>query len=155
MKKRLVALLVLALVTVLALASCGDPIGDWLNQFLDTPPVEETKEEYAVYFLAGEGIGVPSQTVEEGSLVTRPEDPYKEGFLFDGWYKDAEYTVAWNFETDTVTKNTIIYGKWADHTHSGGTATCTEKAICEVCDHAYGSLLDHVGGTATCTAKAE
>ena len=153
MKKRLVALLVLALVTVLALASCGDPIGDWLNQFLDTPPVEETKEEYAVYFLAGEGIGVPSQTVEEGSLVTRPEDPYKEGFLFDGWYKDTEYTVAWNFETDTVTKNTIIYGKWADHTHSGGTATCTEKAICEVCDHAYGSLLDHVGGTATCTGK--
>ena len=153
MKKRLVALLVLALVTVLALASCGDPIGDWLNQFLDTPPVEETKEEYAVYFLAGEGIGVPSQTVEEGSLVTRPEDPYKEGFLFDGWYKDAEYTVAWNFETDTVTKNTIIYGKWADHTHSGGTATCTEQAICEVCDHAYGSLLEHVGGTATCTGK--
>ena len=153
MKKRLVALLVLALVTVLVLASCGDPIGDWLNQFLDTPPVEETKEEYAVYFLAGEGIGVPSQTVEEGSLVTRPEDPYKEGYLFDGWYKDAEYTVAWNFDTDTVTKNTIIYGKWVDHTHSGGTATCTEKAICEVCDHAYGSLLDHVGGTATCTGK--
>ena len=155
MKKRLVALLILALVTVLALASCGDPIGDWLNQFLDTPPVEEIKEEYAVYFLAGEGIGVPSQTVEEGSLVTKPEDPYMEGFLFDGWYKDAEFTEAWNFDTDTVTKNTIIYGKWVDHTHSGGTATCTEKAICEVCDHAYGSLLDHVGGTATCTAQAE
>ena len=155
MKKRLVALLILALVTVLALASCGDPIGDWLNQFLDTPPVEEIKEEYAVYFLAGEGIGIPSQTVEEGSLVTKPEDPYKEGFLFDGWYKDAEFTEAWNFDTDTVTKNTIIYGKWVDHTHSGGTATCTEKAICEVCDHAYGSLLDHVGGTATCTAQAE
>ena len=54
MKKRLLALLVLALVMVLALASCGDPIGDWLNP---------TPEEYTVYFLAGDGVSVPAQTV--------------------------------------------------------------------------------------------
>ena len=154
MKKRLVALLVLALTIVLAFTSCDiiDQIKDMINP---QPPVVEEQKEFAVYFLAGEGIGVPAQTVKSGELVTKPEDPYMEGFLFDGWYKDAEYTEAWNFETDTVTKNTIIYGKWADHTHSGGTATCTEQAICEVCDHAYGKLLDHVGGTATCTAQAE
>jgi len=67
--------------------------------------------------------------------------------------------------------------------HKGGTATCTEKAICSVCDTAYGELLDHsftelksdatdhwykcancdatttkathTGGTATCTEKAK
>ena len=155
MKKRLLALLVLALVMVLTLASCGDPIGDWLNQFLDTPPVEEEiKEEYVVYFLAGSGTSVPNQTVEEGGLVTKPETPYKEGYLFDNWYKDDAYTEVWDFDSDTVTQNTILYGKWNEHTHSGGTATCTEKAICEVCGHAYGAFLDHVGGTATCTEKA-
>ena len=154
MKKRLVALLVLALTIVLAFTSCDiiDKIKDMINP---EPPVVEEQKEFAVYFLAGEGIGVPAQTVKSGELVTKPEDPYMEGFLFDGWYKDAEHTVLWNFDTDTVTKNTIIYGKWADHTHSGGTATCTEKAICEVCNHAYGALLAHVGGTATCTAQAE
>ena len=152
MKKRLVALLVLALTIVLAFTSCDiiDQIKDMINP---QPPVVEEQKEFAVYFLAGEGIGVPAQTVKSGELVTKPEDPYMEGFLFDGWYKDAEHTVLWNFDTDTVTKNTIIYGKWVDHTHSGGTATCTEQAICEVCDHAYGALLDHVGGTATCTGK--
>ena len=154
MKKRLVALLVLALTIVLAFTSCDiiDQIKDMINP---QPPVVEEQKEFAVYFLAGEGIGVPAQTVKSGELVTKPEDPYMEGFLFDGWYKDAELTEAWNFDTDKVEKNTILYAKWNEHTHTGGTATCTEKAICEVCDHAYGSLLDHVGGTATCTAQAE
>ena len=154
MKKRLLALSVLALVMVLALASCGDPIGDWLEQFQPDPPVVE-KQEFAVYFIAGEGVGVPSQTVEEGGLVTKPEDPYKEGYLFENWYKDSEHTEVWNFDSDTVTKNTIIYAKWNEHTHTGGTATCTEKAICEVCGHAYGTVLPHTGGEATCTSPAE
>ncbi len=37
--------------------------------------------------------------------------------------------------------------------HTGGTATCTEKAKCTVCGKAYGSTLSHTGGTATCTAR--
>ena len=44
MKKRLLALLVLALVMVLALASCGDPLGDWLDKINPKPPVDETTE---------------------------------------------------------------------------------------------------------------
>ena len=68
--------------------------------------------------------------------------------------------------------------------HTGGTATCTEKAKCEICDIEYGTLLNHnytelkhdltnhwyecrcgaidpnssethSGGTATCTEKAK
>ena len=30
--------------------------------------------------------------------------------------------------------------------HSGGTATCTEQAICEICHEAYGALADHAYG---------
>ncbi len=44
------------------------------------------------------------------------------------------------------------YGELADHV--GGTATCAEKAICTVCNQPYGELTDHVGGTATCEDKA-
>jgi hypothetical protein len=29
--------------------------------------------------------------------------------------------------------------------HSGGTATCSQKAICEYCKHEYGSTLEHEG----------
>ncbi len=37
--------------------------------------------------------------------------------------------------------------------HTGGTATCTSKAICTRCGEGYGSYASHVGGTATCTTK--
>ncbi|MBQ4097745.1 MAG: hypothetical protein IJC72_00410 [Clostridia bacterium] len=36
----------------------------------------------------------------------------------------------------------------------GGTATCSELAVCDVCGKGHGELLPHVGGTATCTEKA-
>ena len=147
MKKRLVALLILALVMVLSLTSCGDPIGDWLNRI--NPP-----EEYAVYFIAGDGVSVPSQTVKEGELVTKPTDPTLHGYEFDGWYKDDAYTTPWNFESDVVKQNTLIYAKWVEHVHVGGTATCTSGPICESCGEEYGEALGHKGGTATCTDLA-
>lgn len=31
--------------------------------------------------------------------------------------------------------------------HTGGTATCLEKAICEICGHPYGELAPHTPGT--------
>lgn len=31
-----------------------------------------------------------------------PPNPIKEGYRFDGWYKDKDYTQKWNFETDIV-----------------------------------------------------
>ena len=150
MKKRLLALLVLALVMVLALASCGDPIGDWLNQL--NPPVEEN--EYVVYFITGEGAYVPTQTVTEGGLATRPENPTKEGYDFVNWYADAECTSLWSFDTDKITKNTMIYAKWVEHVHVGGSATCEKGPICTSCEKEYGEALGHKGGSATCTEQA-
>ena len=41
-----------------------------------------------------------------------------------------------------------------DVSHTGGTATCTERAVCEVCNQPYGELAAHTGGTATCTERA-
>lgn len=150
MKKRLLALLVLALVMILALASC-DPIGDWLNS-QNPPPAEP--EEYVVYFIAGEGTHVPNQTVTEGGLVTRPEDPTKAGYDFVNWYKDAECTRIWSFDTDKITQNTMIYAKWTPHIHTGGSATCTSGPICDSCGKEYGEPLGHKGGTPTCTDQA-
>lgn len=44
--------------------------------------------------------------------------------------------------------------KKVSHTHTGGAATCTQKAACTLCGLEYGELLPHTGGTASCTAKA-
>ena len=117
MKKRLLAFLVLTLTMVLALTSC-----EFLKGVIDPEPPKEPGE-FVVYFLAGDGISVPAQTVKEGELITKPEDPTKAGHTFGGWFKDSECTAPWEFESEKVTKNTILYAKW-DHACS---------SICEEC----------------------
>ena len=42
----------------------------------------------------------------------------KEACLFDGWYKDPECTNAWDFETDMVTSDIILYAKWTQETET-------------------------------------
>ncbi len=47
----------------------------------------------------------------------------------------------------------------ANHTHTGGTATCQAKAVCTICNEEYGELAEHswnggeVTKAATCTEK--
>ena len=40
------------------------------------------------------------------------------------------------------------------HNHTGGIASCIEKAKCDVCGQEYGDYGEHSGGEATCTQKA-
>ena len=66
----------------------------------------------------GHGVAPESQRLAEGSLVTRPADPSEEGYTFGGWYKEQGCATAWNFESDVVTANTILYAKWTANTHN-------------------------------------
>lgn len=54
----------------------------------------------------------PSQTVKHDSTATEPTvKPQRDGYTFDGWYKDAACTVAYTFATP-VTTNLDLYAKW-------------------------------------------
>ena len=59
------------------------------------------------------GAGTPtlSVTVPYGTPVTQPEDPEANGYIFDGWYKDAACTQKWDFNTP-VTQTMHLYAKW-------------------------------------------
>ncbi|MGE7947468.1 InlB B-repeat-containing protein [Lysinibacillus sp. NPDC093688] len=70
------------------------------------------KESYIVTFDANGGSEVPSQTVGSGELVKAPSTPVKEGYTFEGWYKDKGLTEAWNFDQDVVEKDITLYVKW-------------------------------------------
>ena len=53
----------------------------------------------------------------DGESIVFPDDPIKEGFIFDGWYKDNNYVEKWNIETDKYEKNedlasVKLYGKF-------------------------------------------
>ncbi len=46
----------------------------------------------AVYFVDDYG---------EGEIIEAPPEPVKEGYVFDGWYTEENYTNKWNFEENT------------------------------------------------------
>lgn len=49
--------------------------------------------------------------IAEGSAVASPQTPTREGYRFDGWFIDAEYSSAYNFDS-IVESNFILYAKW-------------------------------------------
>jgi len=68
---------------------------------------------HTVIFEANNGSPVPiQQNVADGGKAVMPPPMSKAGFAFAGWYKEAEFLNAWNFDTDTVTNNITLYAKW-------------------------------------------
>ena len=57
-------------------------------------------------------LSVPNIIVESSSLINEPEI-LREGFVLEGWYKDAKYESRFDFLTDRVTANTMLYAKWS------------------------------------------
>lgn len=68
--------------------------------------------QYSVYFNSMGGSTVPTVTVDAGEKVTAPTAPTKEGYTFDAWYSDLALTDAWDFSTDVVNSNIMLYAKW-------------------------------------------
>ena len=75
-------------------------------------------------------------------------------------YGDAlghNFTIAQHDETHHWNKCSRCDATDAKAVHTGGTATCREKAVCEVCRSVYGKLsaTNHVGGTEIRDAKPQ
>lgn len=78
--------------------------------------VSVVPETYTVSFKTnyGEGgSGTCSQHIAADGLVTTPRVPKWEDHTFVGWYTDATYANEWDFATDTVTADTVLYAKWS------------------------------------------
>ena len=67
----------------------------------------------SVVFLSQGGSDVESiLNVAPGSLVAEPEAPVRTGFVFTGWYTDAECTDLWDFASDRVDADVCLYAGW-------------------------------------------
>jgi uncharacterized repeat protein (TIGR02543 family) len=68
---------------------------------------------YTVTFNADGGEpSPPQQIIVNGGKVSEPANISKEGYTLEGWYKDASYSSLWDFNSDTVTNDIILYAKW-------------------------------------------
>jgi uncharacterized repeat protein (TIGR02543 family) len=66
---------------------------------------------FAIMFNVDGGTFTPNMFVDRGQVPTQPDDPVKEGFTFDGWYKDSLYTqqMDWN---QALSDDIVLYAKW-------------------------------------------
>ncbi len=134
MKKALRFLMLFAIGLFLALSvtSCGDDDDDDTNSSNPSNNVQqggtnpddngtnsEPAKNFTVTFNTDGGSEVVAQKVDDGKTATKPEDPTKEGFNFEGWFNggtlydfattvtsDLTLTAKWNIKTLTVTFNT-------------------------------------------------
>ena len=83
------------------------------NDMLLFTPEYETVPTYGVVFDTDGGSYVPTQTVEEGSYVDRPETPTKAGFSFEDWVyaDDPEETVV--FPITGIKKTYYVKAVWS------------------------------------------
>lgn len=70
---------------------------------------------FKVEFNTNGGGTIADATVEAGHTVEKPADPEKEGFTFGGWYEDATFNIAFDFDKK-ITADTVLYAKWTEAT---------------------------------------
>ncbi len=66
---------------------------------------------FAVTFDTKGGNNVPVENVLNGQKATKPADPTRAGYTFDGWYTEEGYTSPYDFATP-VTNALTLYAKW-------------------------------------------
>lgn len=86
------------------------------NRVLVSTDVEYAKlQSYTVTFYV-DGTANSTATVNSGDYkATKPEDPTKEGFVFDGWYTAMEGGELYNFDAP-VYDNISLYARFSEKT---------------------------------------
>ncbi|MGC4020354.1 MAG: InlB B-repeat-containing protein [Muricomes sp.] len=80
-----------------------------------------------VTFSTDEGTAIASQEIKAGDTATQPEDPEKDGYVFEGWYISKEYNNRFDF-AQPIEKDIVIYAKWKQITNTTYTIKYLNKA---------------------------
>ena len=100
----------------------GDFVISGIN-FINRSDSKET-DTFTVQFNTLGGGCLPAYTdIKKGNLIKRPENPVKEGFEFAGWFKDEAFASEWDFSSDVVESNIILYAKWNKKDTSSGSGS--------------------------------
>jgi len=109
-------------------------------------------EIYTVSFNANGGNYNPEQqNIAYGEKVVTPSIIHKTGFGFGGWFKEADCINAWDFHTDIITGNLILYAMWDINFHivsfepNGGNPTPEQQEIAYNCEVLIPSNINKTG----------
>lgn len=73
----------------------------------------EIKKGNVVFYDSPDGEVYWLDEIKTGGVYATPEDPCKEGFVFDGWYYDLNYNNKWNEKFEFVEGDRLLlYAKW-------------------------------------------
>ena len=64
-------------------------------------------------FNSNGGSSINSQTIDYGTYLTKPNNPTREYYIFDGWYSNSSLTNEFNFD-NVVNSNITLYAKWIE-----------------------------------------
>ena len=87
--------------------------------------IRYTRNKYLLSFYNYNGVTREEQVLYEASLKSyesyKPDRPsgLSEEFTFQGWYKDPEFTEAFDFDQTMPAGGITIYAKWAEPTYNG------------------------------------
>lgn len=70
-----------------------------------------TAKDYKVSFITEHGKAPASQNVPYNKTATNPGELTAEGYTFDGWYTDDNYSKKFDF-TKPIKSNTTVYARW-------------------------------------------
>ena len=116
-----------------ACATCGTPMS---NQEAHTGGTADCQHK-AVCDVCGQPYGEINASIHAGGIRwVQTAETHQAFYLCCGAAAGAEANHSWNDESVCTECG---YGC----AHTGGTATCTALAVCDICGHTYGDLLPH------------
>ena len=71
-----------------------------------------TINTYIILFNCQDGSSIKGKTVQYNELVAAPAIPYRNGYIFAGWYTEPSCINPWDFDTGRVTNDLTLYAKW-------------------------------------------
>ena len=88
---------------------------DRTTRAASTEPTDPVLPEgqFYVHLVLGNGEKDMKTIMKEPGIVGAPDKPEWQGYIFEGWYSDPEFTKPWDFDKDVATEEMTIYAKWS------------------------------------------
>ena len=75
-----------------------------------------TPKFYTVRFDVGDhGEFVDDQIIEYNHYVIKPDPQFTTGLVLEDWYLEKSFKTRWDFNTNPIDRDIILYAKWIDY----------------------------------------